>query len=251
MPSDRLSPIVTWFKSRTNSAIFFVLMLAAGLTLGWTGVFASKVPEYGDASLACVQSQPKGEFHRATEFFLLTCPYCEKLESYLPLIKDGVIRRHVIWDRSHEEMARFVFALERVGRQDLIHAAELAVLDNKGVFIRDTDDYQAFVTKHKLDGRRLNLWRDSPAANQFIIETRQMQEFCEINSAPVLMRAGKLHGIKGADGYLAAIAAVSTPSAPPVETVVCTMDAKICPDGEWVGRTFPNCEFAPCSPSKK
>ncbi len=28
--------------------------------------------------------------------------------------------------------------------------------------------------------------------------------------------------------------------------VQCTMDAKICPDGSSVGRTGPNCEFAPC-----
>lgn len=28
--------------------------------------------------------------------------------------------------------------------------------------------------------------------------------------------------------------------------VACTMDAKICPDGSAVGRTGPNCEFAPC-----
>ncbi|HRN70752.1 MAG TPA: hypothetical protein PLS49_06240 [Candidatus Woesebacteria bacterium] len=28
--------------------------------------------------------------------------------------------------------------------------------------------------------------------------------------------------------------------------VVCTMEAKICPDGSSVGRMPPNCEFAPC-----
>lgn len=28
--------------------------------------------------------------------------------------------------------------------------------------------------------------------------------------------------------------------------VACTMEAKICPDGSSVGRTGPNCEFAPC-----
>lgn len=28
--------------------------------------------------------------------------------------------------------------------------------------------------------------------------------------------------------------------------VACTMEAKICPDGTSVGRTGPNCEFAPC-----
>jgi len=28
--------------------------------------------------------------------------------------------------------------------------------------------------------------------------------------------------------------------------VPCTMEAKLCPDGSYVGRTGPNCEFAPC-----
>ncbi len=28
--------------------------------------------------------------------------------------------------------------------------------------------------------------------------------------------------------------------------IMCTLDAKICPDGSSVGRTGPNCEFAPC-----
>ena len=30
------------------------------------------------------------------------------------------------------------------------------------------------------------------------------------------------------------------------EAVFCTMDAKECPDGSYVGRQWPNCEFAPC-----
>jgi hypothetical protein len=28
--------------------------------------------------------------------------------------------------------------------------------------------------------------------------------------------------------------------------VACTMDAKLCPDGSYVGRVPPNCEFAQC-----
>lgn len=28
--------------------------------------------------------------------------------------------------------------------------------------------------------------------------------------------------------------------------VACTMDAKLCPDGSFVGRVAPNCEFSPC-----
>jgi hypothetical protein len=30
------------------------------------------------------------------------------------------------------------------------------------------------------------------------------------------------------------------------DQIVCTMDAKMCPDGSAVGRTGPKCEFAPC-----
>jgi hypothetical protein len=37
----------------------------------------------------------------------------------------------------------------------------------------------------------------------------------------------------------------SVPSNPD-QPVFCTLDAKICPDGTAVGRTGPNCEFAPC-----
>lgn len=36
------------------------------------------------------------------------------------------------------------------------------------------------------------------------------------------------------------------PGSPAFPPVACTMDAKICPDGSAVGRTGPNCEFAPC-----
>lgn len=37
------------------------------------------------------------------------------------------------------------------------------------------------------------------------------------------------------------------PATPPEGgDVVCTMEAKICPDGSAVGRSGPNCEFAPC-----
>lgn len=33
---------------------------------------------------------------------------------------------------------------------------------------------------------------------------------------------------------------------PEEEMVFCTMDAKMCPDGSYVGRVAPDCEFAPC-----
>ncbi|MDH5532900.1 MAG: hypothetical protein OEX81_00535 [Candidatus Pacebacteria bacterium] len=34
------------------------------------------------------------------------------------------------------------------------------------------------------------------------------------------------------------------------EGVACTMEARECPDGSFVGRTGPNCEFTPCSGEK-
>ncbi len=34
------------------------------------------------------------------------------------------------------------------------------------------------------------------------------------------------------------------PSAP--QPVACTMEAKMCPDGSYVGRSGPKCEFDPC-----
>jgi hypothetical protein len=33
------------------------------------------------------------------------------------------------------------------------------------------------------------------------------------------------------------------------EQVFCTMDAKLCPDGSYVGRVAPSCEFAACPAS--
>ncbi|MEK7203532.1 MAG: hypothetical protein AAB627_00435 [Patescibacteria group bacterium] len=36
------------------------------------------------------------------------------------------------------------------------------------------------------------------------------------------------------------------PTLTPTVPVVCTREVKLCPDGSTVGRTGPNCEFAPC-----
>jgi hypothetical protein len=37
----------------------------------------------------------------------------------------------------------------------------------------------------------------------------------------------------------------------PQENTICTMDAKQCPDGTYVSRTWPNCEFSPCLKTTK
>jgi len=36
----------------------------------------------------------------------------------------------------------------------------------------------------------------------------------------------------------------------PVEPIACTMDAKLCPDGSYVARIPPKCDFAPCPETK-
>ncbi len=36
----------------------------------------------------------------------------------------------------------------------------------------------------------------------------------------------------------------------PIEPVACTMDAKLCPDGSYVARIPPKCDFAPCPETK-
>jgi hypothetical protein len=38
----------------------------------------------------------------------------------------------------------------------------------------------------------------------------------------------------------------STPAASSPTGIMCTQEAKLCPDGSAVGRTGPNCEFAAC-----
>lgn len=38
-----------------------------------------------------------------------------------------------------------------------------------------------------------------------------------------------------------------TPQVPREEAVACTMDAMECPDGSFVGRMPPSCEFMPCA----
>jgi len=50
-----------------------------------------------------------------------------------------------------------------------------------------------------------------------------------------LLAAGVVIGFKKA-----------TPSNDPDHPTACTQEAKLCPDGSYVGRTGPKCEFAPC-----
>lgn len=52
-------------------------------------------------------------------------------------------------------------------------------------------------------------------------------------------------------GYLAlAILKNWWPFESELQQVACTADAMLCPDGSYVGRTGPNCEFAPCATSQ-
>lgn len=50
---------------------------------------------------------------------------------------------------------------------------------------------------------------------------------------------------------VAGCAKKAVPEAAAPEQKACTMEAKMCPDGSYVGRTGPDCEFAPCPESGK
>lgn len=54
--------------------------------------------------------------------------------------------------------------------------------------------------------------------------------------------------MKNQFSILAAMLLLGTGCVPQIkpQPVACTMEAKLCPDGSYVGRTGPKCEFAPC-----
>lgn len=74
-----------------------------------------------------------------------------------------------------------------------------------------------FVFRHK-DGLIYNIYINSEGQNDLEIFDQILSTFKFINP-------------------------VASPSAKPI---ACTKEAKLCPDGSYVGRTGPNCEFAPC-----
>lgn len=215
--------MTTWFSSGKNTALFFVVILFIGVLVGLARMPAASVNLLGDDAtpLGCVQAQPEGEFHRVVEFFLLTCPYCEELEPHLTSIPGGVVRRHLVASRSQEEMARFVFALEKMNHPELIHAAEVAVLGNRGVFIYGSEDSRAFLSAYNLNDEEMKRAHNSKAADKFITETRLMQEACLIHSVPTLMRAGELISPSAVGGYEDAVRLVMPPAiVSKVDTIV-------------------------------
>jgi hypothetical protein len=62
---------------------------------------------------------------------------------------------------------------------------------------------------------------------------------------PVVAVGGYYLGTTSAKNQVEKSVLVTSPS-PGSESVACTMDAKVCPDGSSVGRVGPNCEFPQC-----
>lgn len=52
--------------------------------------------------------------------------------------------------------------------------------------------------------------------------------------------------VAGVAGFLYFWPVTTTYTPQPVENIACTLDARVCPDGSYVGRVAPTCEFAPC-----
>lgn len=76
-----------------------------------------------------------------------------------------------------------------------------------------------------------------------------------LSALPAYASAEKAIAIPGSSpGYTGTQQALRAPyptdaqpqPAPMPRPIACTMEAKMCPDGSYVSRTGPNCEFAPC-----
>jgi len=195
--------VVTWFSSRKNTAIFFVACFTIGTLIGVYRIAFSLAPEKidGPATLSCTESQPAGDIQRTTEFFILNCPHCEKTEEYLHSIPGGVIRRHLVWDTPTELMARMVYALEEMDRDDAVHMAELAVLSEKWIFDYTTNDASRFAHENGLDIVKLATIETSAGADRFIADTKRVQKACGIMQAPTLLKKGVIVTAYGAGGY--------------------------------------------------
>lgn len=195
--------VVNWFSSRKNTAIFFTGCLLVGTLIGVYQIMSADTPKKidGPASFSCKQAQPAKEFAQITEFFILNCSHCEKTEQYVSKIPGGVIRRHLVWDYSTENMARMVFALGKMDRDDAIHLAQLAVLSEKWVFDYISEDARRFASENDLDIVKLSALSISPAATAFIEETRQIQKACGIIQAPAMLKSGVVVTPVGAGGY--------------------------------------------------
>lgn len=77
-----------------------------------------------------------------------------------------------------------------------------------------------------------NYKRKLPEIQRFIINLKNMKKIIIIIGAVVLVLV------------VAVLVGLNFSSQP--KQIACTMEAKLCPDGSAVGRTGPNCEFAPC-----
>jgi hypothetical protein len=75
----------------------------------------------------------------------------------------------------------------------------------------------------------------------FILDRGENESMATVPSVP------KTINLSVKSGQLSVIEPVTVsdpkPVTPPTEAVFCTMDAKMCPDGSYVGRSGPNCEF--------
>lgn len=69
-------------------------------------------------------------------------------------------------------------------------------------------------------------------------------EECKAAGYPIMESYPEQCRTKGGKMFVRDVDDAPTP--PSEESVVCTMDAKLCPDGSAVERAGPDCEFLPC-----
>jgi hypothetical protein len=70
---------------------------------------------------------------------------------------------------------------------------------------------------------------------------RNPNKDCQFDACPTYPPPGSIMEDGTGDSSTTTNATTTKP-----EQVFCTADAKLCPDGSYVGRSGPKCEFAPC-----
>lgn len=72
-------------------------------------------------------------------------------------------------------------------------------------------------------------------------------EECAVAGYPIMESYPRQCRAPGGRGFVETISDIPPSNG---SEVACTMEAKQCPDGSWVGRVSPSCEFAPCPGSE-
>lgn len=136
------------------------LGLSLGLTVGGTALAQGGPVEgqhYVRLSQPAPVSAPSGKIE-VVEFFSYGCPHCNALEPTLEdwlkkLPADVAFRRVPVgFNAAYESYQRLFFALEAMGKLELMHKRIFAAIHQQRQFLDKESDQIAFLTANGVDG---------------------------------------------------------------------------------------------------